>query len=152
MHTLKINQFRPVHYNLNRRTFISKTKIGLRYNNNWQANDVFITRNYIQLELFDFPIIRTETLFVINASSRSHYSHIFHKSVAERKLRKMSTVKLNQTLFRMIRLFYLLGIWGKEERSVARKLFYLFYYILFQVFLVTIAPFRPRLRMQQFFW
>lgn len=55
----------------------------------------------------------------------------------------MNKVELNQTLRRITKIFYLIGVWRTEQepefRSTGRKLFYMMYYILFQVFLVTCA-------------
>lgn len=55
----------------------------------------------------------------------------------------MHSAKLNQILYRISGLFHLLGIWQREEESpvrrAGRKLLFMLYYILFQIFLVTCA-------------
>lgn len=55
----------------------------------------------------------------------------------------MYNVKTNQTLCRLTQLYYLLGIWQRGDesacRKMARKSFYILYYLLFQIFLVSCA-------------
>lgn len=55
----------------------------------------------------------------------------------------MYNVKTNQTFCRIIKIYYLLGIWQRGEesacRKIARKSFYMIYYCLFQIFLVSCA-------------
>lgn len=66
---------------------------------------------------------------------------------SNRNILKMLKVEANQTLCRIIKMFHLIGIWRKDEEKsasyttdvVVRKLLYVLYYILFQIFLVTCA-------------
>lgn len=59
----------------------------------------------------------------------------------------MNKIEQNQTICRIFKLFYNLGIWQNEQESrkefavckIGRKLFYLIYFVQYQIFLVTYA-------------